>query len=451
MANYTQSVREILQFNKRPAESLTNISDVYAIASRSLFANAPINVLDNDYQQRFVTGFALHFMNEELGYETLPLWQIALNEKLFNNANYINKIFENLDKEIFKDYNVKQIDTEGTKSGSKEASGSLASMRDVGTSSIDTVVKDASDVLTYDTSDVLDAEGTHNTTKSGSELTTKDGTDILAKKGSETKELGGSDTLSKSGSEITSNEGGESTFHSMGSKGSENSLRVGIDTPQGQISQIRSTTYSGDISVSSGDFPHDFDIDGTEGVAVEENAYSYMTAAEDYGKNTLNTETSNDRTDNDLVTTTSYEDREDTTEYGRLEKMHYGKDGTTADARTDETTYGGKESVTYGKRWTNNNEVADPRTDNISTSDDETRTKTGTESRDIDDTTTNSLASTVDDDLSQTTENTETTSDEHADSLSQTDYNINLEMIYRSIPLLNKVWEIFDDLFMLIF
>ena len=82
MANYTQSIREILQFNKTAQESLTNVSDVYAIANRSIFAIDGINAISSTYRQQLITGFALHFMNDEIGYETLPLWQIALNDKL---------------------------------------------------------------------------------------------------------------------------------------------------------------------------------------------------------------------------------------------------------------------------------------------------------------------------------------------------------------------------------
>ena len=62
MANYTQSIREILQYNKLPAEKLTDVNDVYSIASRCLFDTMPSNVIDDLYLQRFITGFALHFM-----------------------------------------------------------------------------------------------------------------------------------------------------------------------------------------------------------------------------------------------------------------------------------------------------------------------------------------------------------------------------------------------------
>ena len=62
-------------------------------------------------------------------------------------------------------------------------------------------------------------------------------------------------------------------------------------------------------------------------------------------------------------------------------------------------------------------------------------------------------ASTKDEDTR--VENTSTTNTDATGSKTnvedETDYNISLEMIYRSEPLLYKVWKIFDDLFMIIF
>ena len=112
MAQYTQSIREILQAAKTDQEDLRSVTDVYNISMRTLFANAPLSVISNEYVQQFVTGFTLHFFNDELGLETLPLWQIALNEKLYNSGSYINLIFKNLDKQVFSEYHVE--DNENT-------------------------------------------------------------------------------------------------------------------------------------------------------------------------------------------------------------------------------------------------------------------------------------------------------------------------------------------------
>ena len=77
MANYTQSIREILQMNKQPGENITDIAVITSIANRTIFDGTMVNVIDEKYRNTFITGFTLHFFNDELGLETLPLWKIA--------------------------------------------------------------------------------------------------------------------------------------------------------------------------------------------------------------------------------------------------------------------------------------------------------------------------------------------------------------------------------------
>ena len=93
MANYTMTLMEILQQNMKPGMSLNNINDVYELASTCLFNNTPVNVINDEYRQNFIIGFTLHFLKDEIGLETLPLWQIALTEKVVNNAAYINNFY----------------------------------------------------------------------------------------------------------------------------------------------------------------------------------------------------------------------------------------------------------------------------------------------------------------------------------------------------------------------
>lgn len=470
MASYTQSVREILQLNKRPDESLTDIADVYAIANRTLFAGAPINVIDNDYQQRFITGFTLHFMNEEIGYETIPLWKMALNEKIFNNYSYINKIFANLDKEIFADYTVKRIENEGSTTGSKEASGSASSERDVS-------VSNSSET-------VVDAEGTSDTVKSGSELRSRAGEDSLTKEGAELHNKKGDDKLTKSGSEYVKGSGTDTTIdenfqdslRSTGKRQDVNNLTIQSTTPMGTVDTLGTAdgNFSGidielrsDPIIDGDDFddlrkPDIYELNGVDPTGstkgfeyIRDRENKYMSSAQEVGQTTQDTEDGNEQSysrdvnkatkGSGTLTTYGVNDagqaspRIDQTDYNSKEDTIYGKDAEgNVSERKDTTQYGGKDVTTFGyKLDAQGDPTADERKDATTTS--------------TDSTTTENASSTTSDDVSSSTENTESTSGTHEDTTDQTDYNINLEMLYRSIPLLNKVWEIFDDLFMLIF
>lgn len=523
MANFTQSIREILQFNKQPAESLENVSDVYAVANRCLFDKAPMNVLESSYRERFITGFTLHFFNEEIGLETLPLWKIALNEKLFNNASYINLIFENLDKQIFADYNVKQSSTYGTNSGSKTANGSLSSQRDIGTltseessdalmetdgtESTDTLLGTGTVENAIEGSELRYKAGEDTLTKAGSETRIKDGEDVLKKEGAEVRHKGGKDTTSMLGSEETANsgtdtttdDGNQRTIHSGASVNTQNGLAVQYDTPMGSVQNMRSPggpvepTYT--VEESTGDLNWQ-QYEGNSGISQGHNGtgysylegqdFDYMTAATENGTTGTTVDNNNENLfhsntlelEHGLTTTRSFDDRadeteynskedivygvdnagtanerKDTTEYGGKEELAYGKDvnGNTS-ARTDTTEYGGKEVVSYGKALDNQGApIADARlnTETRDTSDE--RTISSTTDKSLSDLTSKSSTSATDDDLVQMTEDTETTSESHADTENGTDYSLNLEMLYRSMPLLNKVWELFDDLFMQIF
>lgn len=110
MANFTQSVREIIQ-QHADGQDLSTIEGIYEVGA-PIFFGSEMNVISNEFRERFEKGFLLKFFNDELGYETFPLWRIAFQEKIFNNAEYINLIYDTLDKQIFADYKVRKKNAE---------------------------------------------------------------------------------------------------------------------------------------------------------------------------------------------------------------------------------------------------------------------------------------------------------------------------------------------------
>ena len=535
MASYTQSVREILQFNKRPNESLLNPADVYAISNRCLFDSVPSNVISNEYKEAFYTGFALHFMNEEIGYETLPLWKIALNEKLYNSGSYINAIFENLDKQIFAEYNVKNIANEGTTSGSKSTDDTTSALKGITETSSDEANRQlTANVDTDTTTTDTDSEYTE-LSKTGSELRKKGGNDKLEKKGSESHGIFGKDTLEKQGDETHGKYGvdtvkmdgselqygsGEdvTTTHSKNSSGSSNytnGLQVQMDTPMGALSNFGPTSLVGDnpdgnppstVSPITPDSNAEPVIDDTYGYggtrgynyAVGQDIYNYMSAAGE----TAQTQSNVDNGEDASVTMTSPsakrvktygkddegdDDRIDTHTFKSGDNARYGyyidSDGTyklgtarkditghksagndrygwyvdengdynqTEDPRYDQTTYNSNEVLTYGNNGATEN-PSDPRIDATTRSASNENVVDGSVATSESETTDHSLSKLTSESDTSTAQGNEITSGAHTDDTNEVDHKIHWEMLYQSMPLLNKVWEQFDDLFMQIF
>lgn len=105
MSNLTTPLYKILRSNTHDYD-LNTLAGLYNASMETVFNSAPLSTLDENIRQRFVTGFSLHYFAREIGQETIPLWKISLAEKIYNNAEYINEIFADLDKQVFANYKV---------------------------------------------------------------------------------------------------------------------------------------------------------------------------------------------------------------------------------------------------------------------------------------------------------------------------------------------------------
>lgn len=463
MANFTQSIREILQMNKHPLESLSKITDIEAIALRTLFDGEAINVIDEQYKERLVTGFTLHFMNDEIGYETLPLWKLALEEKLYNNGSYINKIFDNLDKEVFADYKVSNLRDQGDENRDKLSTMSGQDDRNVLSSGTDDKDITYGKLTTDSKVDNRTLGGSVDVTKMGSEYRKRDGSDDLEMKGSEYQKHGGSD--------VTLDNGVQDTINSSASATRSNAIQIQSDTPMGSLQNLRSNTqgpmaYNQDtVHYNPEVDPETGESEGFDFVAYtpsERNAngsgyeltptFNYMSGAVESGQSDSTTDNSSQKVINSGGNTVNH---------GMSISTQYGvKDESTpteADKRKNITTYNNGETVTYGKgvvydeeseEWSVNEDPRIDRTEDHRTDDLVSTGSTGTSGTD---TTHGTNSNTVNDVVDRTQSGSENNTAHHDNTVDKTDYSMNLEMLYKSMPLLNKVWEIFDDLFMLIY
>lgn len=564
MANFTQSVREIIQQNAS-GQDLSTIDGIYEVGA-PIFFGSEMNVISNDFRERFEKGFLLKFFNDELGYETFSLWRVAFQEKIFNNADYINLVYETLDKQIFADYRVKRKEGSGTSRLVTDVEGSSTNVTDgtvetsnSGTTAETTTNRNVVDEDTSDTSNgTVAGTGTIANAKTGTETTADTGTDTTAhtgtkttthdmmhneqqfgsyadatihgltdtntKTGTETKVIDKDTSLDRTGTEtraLTGTDERDITVEKIGSEqdqetknlthgesgsyrdtnhqqvdtdndGRDNSFQVNYDTPMGSISNMRSPGASSAGKGSS---------------MVTDETFNYMSSAAEGGNThiddnrevtdgyTERTFTSYQQTDTGTDTNVkSFTNRKDVTDdditYGKTDTLTLNTSDDGTEDTTDTTTYNTTDrSVKSGTDTTTRtytdyrnaksddgtveDEYDETTTDTKNLQSQTTHNTTDTETRNTLDTTANtstgtkdvtttdngsrnvtdSSTSTVDTDTTVTNSNESSTTANGTTSNEEEeiDYTYNMELIYRSMPLLNKVWEIFEDLFMFIY
>lgn len=414
MSKYTRSIRTILQANAGNND-ITTLNGLYTVANDTLFPSDALNVISSDYREQLVTGFALHYMNDEIGLETLALWKLALAEKLFNYGSYINLIYSNLDKQVFADYRVKNASNQGTNSATKTGGGTITDAKQEQTST--TTEDDAThtqDVENTETGTVA-GTGTIANAKTGSDTTAHTGTDTSTKTGTDTLEQTGTDANAHTGTQGTSSTNNQETTNTGTTSNDTNSMRIAYDTPQGSLANMR--TPGGNAK-------------GTGVSYVNNQTYNYMSGATEEDQSSVQTDNTTQNVDGSESSTTTYNDTQ--TETRNLQ------DETTYNTET-ERSVNLEDAVTYASTNTETRNTTD--TTNRST----TSETSDTDHRESSVTGSNNSTNT------QTRNTTDTESGSHADSSTETDYSLNWEMIYKSMPLLNKLWDVFDDLFMCIY
>jgi hypothetical protein len=223
MANFTQSVREIIQQNAS-GQDLSTIDGIYEVGA-PIFFGPEMNVISNEFRERFEKGFLLKFFNDELGYETFSLWRIAFQEKIFNNADYINLIYDTLDKQIFADYKVRKKNAEETSKLITDVRGESTNTTDGSVTNTNSGITNESNsntnVLGEQTKDssanTVEGKGTITDSKSGTETLNGTGAVVDSRTGSDRNNTTGTDTLTKEGNRI----GGRDSLDNVYMEGSE--------------------------------------------------------------------------------------------------------------------------------------------------------------------------------------------------------------------------------------
>lgn len=500
MATYTLSILDILQENAGEStldpldpSMLTNMEE---IAKKSIFG-PHTSVISEKHRSAFIQGFCMNFLYDEIGIETLTGWRMALVGRLVNNATYINGIFDTVDKQVFSNFSTRRITTDGTENRTDSTTETGAttgtetgSTTDNGTSSttaetlgdqdttIDTTVAGTTSDTASGTTSVSEG-GTGSTAVTGGETTTLN--TQTASKGTGTETLSGTDSTTRTGTDSVDRDNTSTLTH--GKKEQRGGSLT--DTYKGyQVANSGTVTDSGNstLSFKGRETTTDNDTllknsttpqDGLSGLRSDK----YLTSAqmtEEGGKvkqaGSESTDTNNTRTDNTKQTTSgsvehadstststsgsdkTVESGSDKTTYNTTEALKHGRTSNTTSSNTDTNT--GTTEVERDSTSTETREFTTDTTNESETTGTSSDTTTGTTGVHTDSTTTTTGTTTNDGTSSRETEGTsnrtveadgDTTRNEETQEES---YDLNYEMLAAAQPLLNKVWSVFDDLFL---
>ena len=414
MSKYTRSIRNILQANAGN-NNITTLNGLYTVANSTLFPQDALNVISQEYRQELVTAFALHYMNDELGLETLALWKLALAEKLFNYGSYINLIYSNIDKQVFADYRVRQVNTQGVNQNTKTGTGTIT---DAHQGESETNITDStthSQTVDNTESGTVAGTGTVTNAKTGSDTVAHTGTDVNAKSGYDTVATTGTDETAHTGTQGVAGTNSSTTNNTGTTSNDRNVIQINYDTPQGSLDNMRSPGGN---------------AKGTGVSYANGQTYNYMSSAAEVDESNVQTDNTQQATTGSDNTTTTYNDT-NTRTANLQDETTYNSDDTRTVNLQDQTTYGGTDTETRN--------TLDTTSKTGQTQTTGTDGKTGQTT--VEDNSTNT----------QTRNTTDTDNGSHAEQTAETDYSLNWEMLYKSMPLLNKLWDIFDDLFMCIY
>lgn len=336
MAKYTTEIRSICEHYAGLTES-TGFEDVDEIIEKSrskIFQNYPI--FNENHRAELEHKILKHYYMREIGFETVGLFKLFLNERMAEIMPYYNKLYES---ETFEFDPFKNVDVWNTHEQFAEAGGS------------DMSTLGGEDVSTLGGEDVNRAGGS-DTTTAESERNLANDTDFTEN----VRPLGAEKTTQSETGRVTTTEtptGTETQIQKTHLNHSDVVEDKFSNTPQNGVSGVEAENYLTEYrkttttptypSASSNDTvetDRSFTNRSTTNVTQygDSNEAKKTTTLLEYqeGRRTdTNSSTENEQLEtNESETTTSY-GKTDTTEYGRTDTTEYGRTDTTEYGRTD--------------------------------------------------------------------------------------------------------------------
>ena len=433
MSRYTMSIQEILQ-SVAGNEDLWTPDQMYEYASQALFGEE-VNFISDEYRKHFITAFAYHYFLEEIGLETFGLWRMRLAGRIYENYEYINHVYDLIGKEIFSQYSVKHKAGKSSDNGNTSKSGNNTSgikIENTGSSSgkSDSTGKDNSNttndlhsVTTYDSQQKNTGTTTNKST--GSVTDSHTGTDVVSDTGTTNNEHTGTDKVNNTGTIETSHTGKDTATDTGNVRDDLNEVTITSDTPMGDLENMIHSPHTSAAGTG---------VDYATNAGTE---YNYMSDASEHDYTNVQTNNNSQETIYD-TTDTQTDNTESATTYNSTQLQ--------TDDREQTSTYN---SQTEQSRDTTDTQL-----------DDTTSAHTGSDSEA--NTGTQTVAATSEDHATSSEQHSDVTStnkvdvisesgtvaNEHADSEDSNDYSVTYDMILRMEPLMRKIWDLFDSLFM---
>lgn len=336
MAKYTTEIRSICEHYAGLTES-TGFEDVDEIIEKSrnkIFQNYPI--FNESHRAELEHKILKHYYMREIGFETVGLFKLFLNERMAEIMPYYNKLYES---ETFEFDPLKNVDVWNTHEQFAESGGS------------DMSTLGGEDVSTLGGQDINRAGGS-DTTTAESERNLANDTDYTEN----VKPYGAEKTTQSETGRVTTTEtptGTETQIQKTHLNHSDVVEDKFSNTPQNGVSGVEAENYLTEYrkttttptypSASSNDTvetDRSFSNRSTTNVTQygDSNEAKKTTTLLEYqeGRRTdTSSKTENEQLEtNESETTTAY-GKTDTTEYGRTDTTEYGRTDTTEYGRTD--------------------------------------------------------------------------------------------------------------------
>ena len=437
MSTYTTSIKDLMQSQVGNKDDWGTYQ-MYQYSKQCFFDDDVMSVIKEPYRQHFITSFAYHYFLREIGLETFGLWKFALNGKIYENADYINKIYDTMAKDIFTDYTVKRRKGSDNVIGNKIVGGSEDIDRTIdnkGDSSANSKSNAGSEQTT--TNDLQNKTeynshqkntGTTTRKRTGDDTEKLSGSDWTKEYGQEKNHHGGHDDETQNGARVSERGGKQISTQSGSYTDNTNEILLHSDTPMGSLENMRT--------------PNENAAGQGVGYATGANKqYNYLSDAQERDH------TSKRDYDN-YQNVTEYQGFSDTERFDNYKRqMNYNSDSVLSFAdRKTENEYGRNNKTEYNSQ---DQQIDDTTSARLGY---DVQKSTGTQNVKVN---SNEQGNSSEEHKDLTKDTTNKIRTEEADHTLDRDYNedieefsVKYEMLLRLQPLMQKIWPVFDPIFM---
>lgn len=348
MSKYTTEVRYICEHYAGLNEStgFEDVDEIVEKARKKIFSNYPI--FDENHRAELEKKILKHYYTREIGFETVGLFKLYLNNRMAEIMPYYNKLYESETLE-FNPFINTDFKIEGQEKG--EAGGQ--------------------DVSTLGGQDVSTLGGQDKTTAGGQDKTVNDidkKTENNTDFSENVKPYGREQTTVSETGQVTTTEtptGAEKETQKTHLNHSDDVVERFSDTPQNGVSGVEAgnylttykhttttPTYPSATSNDTIETKKEFEGRSTQSVTqygtgdAAKKTVSLLEYQEGRRTDTNSNTKTKGKEETDATSTTDY-GRTDTTDYGRTDTTDYGRTDTTEYGRTDQKT---TETTTKGKQ-----------------------------------------------------------------------------------------------------